>query len=101
MKICGAGLSYAIDLAKIMNKGMTVLLICRRNLMERFADVMTSVTFAEVGEYKTAKKNVYGRRRENEFADKGISSLAKRCREAGVEVKVQSTAIALVPALKY
>lgn len=69
--------------------------------MERFADVMTSVTFAEVGEYKTAKKNVYGRRRENEFADKGISSLAKRCREAGVEVKVQSTAIALVPALKY
>lgn len=27
--------------------------------MERFADVMTSVTFAEVGEYKTAKKKMY------------------------------------------
>jgi hypothetical protein len=62
---------------------------------------MTSVTFAQVGEHKTAKKMYTGDDVKNDFSDKGIGSLAERCRKAGVEVKVQSTAIASVPALKY
>ncbi|HSB31083.1 MAG TPA: hypothetical protein VLD55_05730 [Candidatus Sulfobium mesophilum] len=53
--------------------------------MERFADVMMSVTFAEVGEYKTAKKMYTGDDVKNDFADKGIGSLAERWRETGVE----------------
>ena len=98
---CGAGLSYAIDLAKIMNKGMTVLLIYRRNLMEGFADVMTSVTFAEAGEHETAKSIYAGGDMKNGCRDKRMSFLAERCRGSGVEVSVQSAAIDIVQAVKH
>lgn len=98
---CGAGLSYAIDLAKTMNKGMAVLLIYKRNLMERFADVMTSVTFAEAGEHETAKRIYAGGDMKNDWPDKRISFLAERCLGAGVEVSVQSAALDIVQAVKY
>lgn len=35
---CEEDLSYAIDLAKIMNKGITILLVYKNNLMKRFQD---------------------------------------------------------------
>jgi hypothetical protein len=98
---CGAGLSYAIDLAKTMNKGMTVLLIYKRNLMERFADVMTSVTFAEAGEHETAKRIYAGGDMKNDRPDKRMSLLAERCRGSGVDVNVQSAAIDIVQAVKH
>ena len=66
----------------------SVLLICRRNLMERFADVMMSVTFAEVGEYKTAK-NVYGRRREKRFRRQGNRFPCRKMAGDRRRVKVQ------------
>jgi len=98
---CGAGLSYAIDLAKTMKKGMTVLLIYKRNLMERFADAMTSVTFAEAGEHDTAKRINAGGDMKNDSPDKRMSFLAERCRMSGVEVSVQSAAMDIVRAVKH
>ncbi len=100
-KDCEEGLSYAIDLAKIMNKGMTVLLICRRNLMERFEDMMTSMTFAEAGEHEAAKKIYAGDDINKDRRGNGIGFFTEKCLRAGVEVRVQPSAIDIVPALKY
>lgn len=97
---CGAGLSYAIDLAKTMDRGMAVLLINRRSLMERFEDVMASVTFAEAGEQETAKK-IYAGDMKEDCLDKKVISLAERCRGAGVEVSVQSEAKNILKAVKH
>ncbi len=95
-----AGLSYAIYLAKTMNKDMTVLLVDKRNLADRFADVMTSVAFAEAGEHETARR-IYADCEVKDRTDRKTSFLAERCRGAGVDLCVQSSAGDIVRAVKY
>ena len=48
------GLSYALDLARTMDKGIAVLLLRKDRIMGRFEQLMTAVTFAEAGEHATA-----------------------------------------------
>lgn len=48
------GLSYAFDLARMMDKGIAVLLLRKERLMNRFEALMSAVTFAEAGEHETA-----------------------------------------------
>lgn len=48
------GFSYTMDLARMINKGVEVLLLRRKTLGESFDAVMSAITFAEAGEHKTA-----------------------------------------------
>jgi len=50
------GLSYALDLARMMDKGISVLLLSKERLMNRFETLMSAVTFAEAGEHETARE---------------------------------------------
>jgi hypothetical protein len=50
------GLSYAFDLARMMDKGIAVLLLRKSRLMNRFETMMSAVTFAEAGEHDTARE---------------------------------------------
>jgi len=94
------GLSYAIDLAKIMNKGITILLVHKKKLIQRLEDVMTAIAFAEAGEHETAKRIHSDSDIKTNSSDEKINLLAKRCRESGVAVSVQTAAIDIVSAVK-
>lgn len=48
------GLSYAFDLARTLDKGISILLLRKQRLMSRFEALMSAVTFAEAGERETA-----------------------------------------------
>jgi hypothetical protein len=50
------GLSYAFDLARTLDKGISVLLLRKERLMSRFETLMSAVTFAEAGEHETARE---------------------------------------------
>ncbi len=95
------GLSYAVDLAKMMNDSISVLVIYKRKVMERLEDMMTIVTFAEANEHKTARELIredYEGKKEN--YDEKIALLVERCRKSGVIVDVSTAAMDVVSAIK-
>lgn len=95
------GLSYAVDLARTMNDSISILVIYKRKVMERFEDIMTVVTFAEANEHKTARELIredYEKKKEN--YDEKIALLVERCRKSGVVVDVSTAAMDVVSAIK-
>lgn len=95
------GLSYAIDLAKVMGSGISLLMIYKRKVMEQFGDMMTIVTFAEANEHKTAKEMIkedYERR--NEDYEERLQQLIERCGQAGISVDVSTAAADVDMAIK-
>lgn len=97
---CDEGLSYAIDLAKIMDKGITILMVYKNKLMKKFDDLMTAVTFAEAGEHETAKKLISGSDVKTVSSDERLKFLIEKCRESGVDVNVQTESRDIVSAVK-
>ncbi|MBI3593057.1 MAG: hypothetical protein HY099_06225 [Nitrospirae bacterium] len=95
------GLSYAVDLAKVMNDGITILMVYKRKVMERFEDIMTVVTFAEAGEHKTARELIReDYEKSNEDFDKRVAFLKDKCRKSGVPAEISTAAMDVVPAIK-
>ncbi|MCL4475775.1 MAG: hypothetical protein M1508_06070 [Nitrospirae bacterium] len=95
------GLSYAVDLARMMNDSIAVLVIYKRKVMERFEDIMTVVTFAEANEHKTARELIREDcEKKNENYDEKIALLIGRCRKSGVVVDVSTAAMDVVSAIK-
>lgn len=92
------GLSYAVDLAKTMNKDLTILMTYQRSFMKRLEDVMTAVTFAGAGEHETAKEILSGQI-ESESMEK-INLLAEKFQNAGVITRVYVVALDAVSAIK-
>lgn len=80
----GEGLSYAFNLAKVLNEGITILLIYRRRITERFENLMAAITFAEVNEDKTARQIMT----ESLTKDKKIVPLLKKFTREGINVDV-------------
>jgi hypothetical protein len=83
------GLSYAFDLARMMDKGIAVLLLRKERLMNRFETLMSAVTFAEAGEHETAREIM-----EN---DEGATSKGGRprtleevCADSGLPTQIAS-----------
>lgn len=80
------GLSYTLELARIMDEAVSILMIYRRKAMERFEDYMVATTFAEEGEFKTARELII-----DDLKVKGmdyeerLKSIKERCRSHGVE----------------
>ncbi len=95
------GLSYVIDLAKIMNRGITALMIYKKSLTEKFEDLMTAVAFAEANEHDAARMFIAGDFKKIEgSADEKIAYLLKSCRESGVEADVCITKKDITAAIK-
>lgn len=95
------GLSYAVDLAKVMNDGISILMIYKRTVMERFEDLMTVVTFAEAGEHRTAREMISeAYKRHNKDYEERIATVVERCRAAGVRVEVSTAAMDVVSAVR-
>lgn len=95
------GLSYAIDLAKTMDKDISILIANnRKSLRERFDVLMTAVTFAEADEHESARQAMAEGKSTEDTAQRSAGLLAEKCRESGVSVNVHSAAADLFPAIK-
>jgi len=81
----GQDLSYALDLAKMTDKGMAILLVQRKRLADKLENIMTAVTFAEAGEHETAKEIL-----KASAADDVAHMLEKKCLESGMATSVFS-----------
>ena len=97
---CDEGLSYAIDLAKIMGEGITILMVYKNKLMKKFDDLMTAITFAEAGEDEIAKSIMLDSKKEADRPEEKLNFLIEKCRESGVDVNVQTESKDLVSAVK-
>ncbi|MEW6117308.1 MAG: hypothetical protein AB1553_10465 [Nitrospirota bacterium] len=95
------GLSYAVDLAKTMNDGISILMIYKRTVMEKFGDLMTVVTFAEAGEHKTAREMISeDYKKHNRDYEERLAQLVEKCREADINVEVSTAAMDIVSAIR-
>jgi L-lactate utilization protein LutB len=95
------GLSYAIDLAKVMNDAISLLMIYQRKVMEKAGDVTTVVSFAETDEVKTSREMIkedYERKKKS--YEERLKQLMEKCREAGVPVDISTAATDAVSAVK-
>ncbi|GAB4544591.1 MAG: hypothetical protein Fur0020_13860 [Thermodesulfovibrionia bacterium] len=95
-------LSYTIELCRIMNQAISVLMIYRRKIMERFEDYMVATTFAEEGDFRTARELIMDDLRKKGIDyERRINSLRERCNAAGVElVDISSSKADVVTAIR-
>ncbi len=96
---CDEGLSYAIDLAKIMDEGITILMVYKNRLMKKFDDLMTAITFAEAGEDEIAKRIMLDSEKKSVRNEK-LNFLIEKCRTSGIDVNVQTESKDIVSAVK-
>jgi hypothetical protein len=85
------GLSYAVDLAKTLNKDLTIFRIWKRQLTKKFEDVMAAATFAEADEHETARQMATGEQKEIDGnVDPKIEPFIGKCHESGINVDIRS-----------
>lgn len=95
------GLSYALDLARTMNDGISILMVYKRKAMEKFEDMMTVVAFAEANDHKTARELIAeDLENNNEDYEKKLSLLREKCGKAGVDVDVSAASTNVVNAIR-
>ncbi|MBI5100930.1 MAG: hypothetical protein HZA16_02420 [Nitrospirae bacterium] len=95
------GLSYAVDLARTMNEGITVLLVKKEKLMRRLEDMMTAITFAEEGLPDTAVQFLDNNApHEDQGSASDLESIRKKCLSVGVNVNIHSVTNDTVSAVK-
>lgn len=92
------GFTYALDLAKTLKAGISILMLYKRKAMEKLEDAMTVVAFAEEGDFKTARELIMGDRKA-EYETR-VNSLKKKCERAGVDVDINAAASGLFPAIR-
>jgi hypothetical protein len=81
------GLNYALDLAKMTDKGMAVLLVNKRKLSEKLENIMTAVTFAEANEPETARQFLPESREKKEDLPRIIE---EKCKTSGIVAAVHT-----------
>lgn len=84
---------YALDLARSLRQGLAVLLVTGTRISGAFEEIMMAATFAEAGEFATAREILAGEegRLEREQGTR-IAAAKRQCREAGVELAVYAAA---------
>lgn len=93
------GLPYVLNLARITQKGISVLLLCKSGLSERFGDWMTAVTFAEANEHETAREAVKRSARDG-VPGKKMVDIRERCTESGIAASIYTSSDDISSALK-
>ena len=80
------GLSYALDLAKMTDKGMAVLLVNKNKMSRKFEDIMTAVAFAEENEPAMAKQIMKSGETRNDMQ----SVIEEKCKISGITAAVHT-----------
>ena len=81
------GFSYTMDLARMIGKGVEVLLLRRKTLGESFDAVMSAITFAEAGEPETARE-VPGTLKQSE---EGLKLMETQFKLSGMKPTIQTS----------
>lgn len=78
--------SYALELARIMKKGLSILMIYRKKLTKKFEDYMVTATFAEEGDFKTAKELIMEdlKKKGIDYEEK-LRKIREKCNSVNVE----------------
>lgn len=77
------GLNYALDLAKMTDKGMAVLLVNNRKLSRKLEDIMSAVAFAEENEPEMAQQ-IMQESKEQEVQ----TEIEAKCKTSGIAAAV-------------
>ncbi len=80
-------LSYTLELARVMNQALSIMMIYRRKMMERLEDYMVAITFAEEGEFILARELIMDdlKKKGMDYDDR-LRKIKERCSSAGVEL---------------
>ena len=78
------GLNYALDLAKMTDKGMAVLLVNKKKLSRKLEDIMSAVAFAEENEHAMAQQIM----KESEQREDVQSVIEEKCKTSGIAAAV-------------
>jgi len=93
------GLSYAIDLAKTLNKDLSVLMVPeKKGLSEKFSDMMAAAAFAEAGEHDTAREMMSGV--DMGILQKRMDQILEKCHRGGVMAGIFTSPSDAVPAVR-
>jgi len=86
------GVSYAIELAKVMSEDITLLLVRKKKrAMKKFEDLMAAITFAEADEHDTARRIIHGNSKTDpERHENKLAELVEKCAKEGIHVHVQA-----------
>ncbi|KAF0146083.1 MAG: hypothetical protein FD156_451 [Nitrospirae bacterium] len=95
-----AGFGYAIDLATMMKKGLSVLLLNKKGLWQKFDNLMTAITFAEAGEHEIAREILSEDGSEKKGFRERIASFTERCSKSNVDVSIHTAETDVVSAVK-
>ncbi|MDA8084488.1 MAG: hypothetical protein M0024_12595 [Nitrospiraceae bacterium] len=94
-------LSYAVDLARTMNEGITVLLVKKKSFIEKFENMMAAVTFAEEGDHESARQFLAASEEGSDASvEKDLMTIRNKCREVGVNVNIHTATMETAPAVK-
>ncbi|NJD56825.1 MAG: hypothetical protein FIA94_10530 [Nitrospirae bacterium] len=77
------GLNYALDLAKMTDKGMAVLLVNNKKLSRKLEDIMSAVAFAEENEPAMAQQ-IMQESKEQEVQ----TAIEAKCKTSGIAAAV-------------
>lgn len=80
------GLNYALDLAKMTDKGMAVLLVNKKKFPGKLESIMSAVAFAEENEHETARQIMQAGDAKGDVE----SEIAQKCRTSGVIAAVHT-----------
>lgn len=90
------GFSYAMELAKTMDKDLSILLL-KNNGISAFDKLMSAITFAEAGEHETAREFLS---KADEGKVKGkLGEISEKCKTAGITLSVYSSSKEILPAI--
>lgn len=91
------GFSYAIELAKTMDKDLAILLV-KKNGISPFDNLMSAMTFAQAGEHEAAREFISPA--DKEKVDEKLSSIAEKCSGAGIELVTYDSQKEALPAIE-
>jgi hypothetical protein len=95
------GLSYVVELARTLNKDLTIFLIWKKRLSKRIENVLSAAAFAEADEHETARQMIApDANKKNGNSDPKLEPFVGKCHEAGIEVDIQSSQQDVFPTLK-
>lgn len=84
------GFSYAIELAKSLNAGVSILLVFSRQASSTYEDAMAAAAFAQAGEFQTAKEILKTREKElRKLATEEFEKLSGKCKDTQIDIDYQ------------
>ncbi len=96
-----SGFSYALELAKTLNKDISILMVYSKQIRNAYEDIMAAVAFAEAGDHETVKELLQKQEKEiKEIEDRKIGELTERCREVSVDITHQTAVGDPITAIK-